>query len=142
MTHWTRDYLGLRYAARGRSREGIDCWGLVCLVYREQLGVELPSYDDEKVSAEEKHEAEALFRGEMGKWSDVPAEEAREFDVLWMRDPHHRLATHVGIVVRPGLMLHASSNQQSGSERGVVSTADYDCGLWHRLLIGVRRHAA
>lgn len=38
-------YLGLSYQAGGRQRPAVDCWGLVCLVYRECLQLELPAYD-------------------------------------------------------------------------------------------------
>lgn len=42
MSHWATQYIGLKYDLGGRTREGLDCWGLVCLAYQEQLSVELP----------------------------------------------------------------------------------------------------
>lgn len=39
-------YIGLPYANNGRSEIGIDCWGLVCLFYKNELNIELPSYVD------------------------------------------------------------------------------------------------
>jgi cell wall-associated NlpC family hydrolase len=41
-THWTTRYVGLPYRAGGRERDGLDCWGLIRLIYREQLGIDLP----------------------------------------------------------------------------------------------------
>jgi cell wall-associated NlpC family hydrolase len=40
---WATEYVGIPYLPRGRSRDGLDCWGLVRLVLSERFGKELPS---------------------------------------------------------------------------------------------------
>lgn len=35
-------YVGIPYKPMGRDQRGIDCWGLVMMVYRDWFGVELP----------------------------------------------------------------------------------------------------
>ena len=41
-----QSYVGLPYKELGREKPALDCWGLIYHVYREQLGIELPLFDD------------------------------------------------------------------------------------------------
>ena len=43
---WARRYIGIPYVNKGRSIDGADCWGIVRLILKEQLNVEVPSYSD------------------------------------------------------------------------------------------------
>ena len=59
---WINDYIGIPYEVGGRNSGAIDCYGLVCKVYHEMLGVELPDWvlDDE-----------IDFGGERGSWTGI-----------------------------------------------------------------------
>ena len=35
-----------RFSRKGAVETGCDCWGLVCLIYRRELGIALPQYAD------------------------------------------------------------------------------------------------
>lgn len=128
---WSNAYVGTPYLEFGRSAEGCDCWGLVHLVYARELGISLPDYLGYG-SAEEHAEINALIsRAETEPvWSNISAT-PRAFDIAVFR--RGRLASHVGIVVRPGLMLHMVGEDCAKHEA-------FETGRWGNRLKGVYRH--
>ncbi len=62
MTQWTDSFIGLPHLDLGRDREGCDCWGLACIVYREELSISLPDYLG-YATTEERGEIAALVEG-------------------------------------------------------------------------------
>jgi len=43
MNHWATKYIGLPYAPGGRDADkGLDCFGLLRLVYKQEQGIEIP----------------------------------------------------------------------------------------------------
>ncbi|WP_386173125.1 C40 family peptidase [Sulfitobacter sp. R86518] len=130
---WSNTYVGIPYQDLGRSVTGCDCWGLAKVVYQAELGLTLPDYRDGYVSAEEQAEVASLIGKETATsiWSLV--EEPVAFDILLFR--HGRLESHVGIYVRPGVMLHMATEDQAKHE-------DYLSPRWHRRLAGIFRFAA
>lgn len=133
---WSDAYIGIPFAPRGATRAGADCWGLARLVFSERLGVDLPSYAEAYVTAEECAEIAVIVAGarDAGPWTGIPAGLERAFDIALFRDVQ-RLASHVAVVARPGLALHVTRDQGSGLIR-------YRDGFWKHRLIGFQRHSA
>lgn len=136
--HWVQRYKGLPFSPRGRTRDGVDCWGVVRMVYAEVLGIELPSYADAKVTDEERAEVERIFRGEIDNapWTEVPDGDERPFDLAYFRRFADGAATHVGVVLGGGLMLHAEEGPRSLSR-----VESYRESYYAKLLVGFRRHS-
>lgn len=131
-TDWIVGYIGIPYLPGGRTRAGLDCWGLVVLVARERFGLELPGFDTSVWATRADSPAIAAVAEEEAKrWLPVePVEDALAGDVLLMRNG--RYATHAGICVAPGRMLHV--------EKGIDSAVDTFLGARHRpRLVGVYR---
>jgi len=129
--HWTERFVGLPYAEFGRTRDGCDCWGLACVIYREELGVSLPEYLG-YASTEEHGELAAIIAGATTSPLWVPVDgNAIAFDVAVFR--RGRLDTHVGIVVHHGLMIHVSRDDCAKIE-------SYRGGVWGHRHTGTYRH--
>lgn len=133
MTHWTRDYVGLPWQRAGRARTGVDCYGLLWLVYREVLGIELASYASETMDAAERAEVSSLIASGrvISPWTAVAFGSEREFDMAVFR--RGGIESHVGIVVAAGRMLHVVE----GAESYVESFA---AGRWRTRLVALHRH--
>jgi len=119
------------FRAGGRDRSGLDCWGLVRLVYAEQCGVELPAYSGLYADVSDQVAVRAIFETERGEWVEVAAPEP--LDAIWCRIAGHEC--HVALSVVPGLMLHALLGHGTRTER-IPSPA------WQRRTIGYYRHSS
>lgn len=100
-------YVGLEFVEHGRSREGIDCWGLVVLLYRDLLGIKLPAYDTgySHTGREDGDSIAAIIDRHRPEWWPI-AEGSEQFGDLinlkiWDRP------MHIGFVFERGRMLHA-----------------------------------
>ena len=131
--HWSRDYVGLPWEFAGRSRDGVDCWGLLWLIYRDVLGIEITSYAQETTDAPEREQIAALMAGELVKspWLDVQPGNERPFDMVVFR--RAGIDSHVGAVVDTGRMLHITHGTESRVER-------FDQGRWKPKLLAIHRH--
>ncbi|WP_165937523.1 C40 family peptidase [Antarcticimicrobium sediminis] len=127
---WASRYVGTPYADHGRSRAGVDCWGLACVVYAQELGIVLPSYAGAYASAEEIDEVDALLYGakERQHWRQVPS--ARPFDLFEFRTGGR--AAHVGIALDARRMLHVHA--------GGAALVEPLQPRWITRRIGIYRH--
>lgn len=125
---WSADYVGIPYKINGRDRDGIDCWGLVRLVYQEQLGVEIPSYAGYYTDDKDHEGMATAFDEGLPDWESVST--PQEFDSIWLRILG--IDCHTGIMLSNGRMLHA----MIGADSCIV---DISSRAWQRRVIGCYR---
>ncbi len=124
--NWWNNYLGLPYQPQGRTREGLDCWGLVRMVYEQEFGIDLPSFTE---AYSEADLAKFLRAVQQEGW--VQADLPRSGDVVLCRVVGSE--SHVGVVTYPGFFLHVREGQDSVIER-------MDSGAWKSRIVGVYRY--
>lgn len=135
MTPWSNAYVGLRWAEKGASRDGVSCWGLVRLRYATDHGIDLPGYDGDFACAAERAEVCAVITRAttIGPWHPVREAEVRDDDVAVFRIGG--IDAHVGLVCGPGLMLTVSRRKDS-------EVVQWTSWLWRSRLSGFYRHVA
>ncbi len=92
--HLLTNYCTVRYLLGGTTRQGWDCSGLVQRVLRENAGVVVPRH--------------ARDQARVGRLV-APTAEPRSGDLLFMLSASGAL--HVGLTLRSGSVLHASSSR-------------------------------
>jgi len=103
---WWNDYIDIPFIAKGRSRSGCDCWGLVYLVYKNIYNIILPTYtntyDDPHATSIVSH----AIRGNMSRWHYIRKDLIQEGNLVLFNI--YKIPCHIGIYTHDGFMLHTS----------------------------------
>ena len=103
---WAARYVGIPFKSGGRGMDGVDCYGLLRLVYKEQFGAELPSLDDAYKNALDTRETAPLAKKYIPLLRGDKTESPKPGDAAVMIE--HGLPTHIGIYAGGGYILHAT----------------------------------
>jgi cell wall-associated NlpC family hydrolase len=123
-------YIGLPFREKGRDRQGLDCWGLLRMIYRERLAVDLPCYTEEYLSTRERDEIARLCGQEKTRWDEVPRGQERPGDAVLLNILGRPV--HVGVVVEPGRFIHVMDGLETCLET-------YASPKWERRVAGFFR---
>jgi cell wall-associated NlpC family hydrolase len=137
MSAWWQEYVGLPFRFDGRDRSGIDCWGLVRLVFAERAGIDLPSYGEIRASDLARVAEIMTAARHLPPWQmEVPVPKARALDVVLMLGRRRGQAAermHVGVMVDAARVLHVEAETAA-----VVVPLDHP--QLRRRVCGVFRH--
>jgi cell wall-associated NlpC family hydrolase len=108
---WAESYITIPYLDRGESHDGCDCWGLLKLIFKEQLGREISSHAD-VAAGDLMAKARKIIKSSetSDEWEKVDQE--KPFDAVLMKGQFRvegavrSLPVHIGLVVTPGKLIH------------------------------------
>lgn len=110
------EWQGTRYRLGGNSKSGIDCSGFTQVTFRDLFGIDLPRTTTEQASEG--------FR--------VAKNEIKTGDLVFFNTGRGPNGKHVGIYVKNGQFLHAST-------KGGVIYSSMDSPYWSRTFWQARR---
>jgi len=130
--NWVRDYIGLPFKTFGRDRSGVDCWGLVALIYRERYGLHLPDYLQDYADEKDSRSLGSLIPEEAARdWRYIELGREQEGDVLVMR--MRGVPMHTALCLGHGRMIHVYEGIDAAME-------SYTGPAWASRLVGIYRH--
>ena len=99
----TDRYLPIPYVDKGADFDGVNCWGLVKLVYEVERGIRLPDYAE--VDEKSGPDVEREINAHRGEWQEASMASLIDFDLLILRV--RNLPWHIGVYVGDGHFMHA-----------------------------------
>lgn len=132
-----RKYIRIPFKSHGRDFSGCDCGGLVWLVYKNELGIELPDWRDmySGTRIENSFELEETISTVLGENGvEVDLKDAKPFDVVSFRI--RNASMHVGLIINKHLFLHVMEGRTNVSIERLANQQ------WRGRVTGCFRHAA
>ena len=127
-----KEYIGIPFKSCGRDSFGLDCWGLLCLIYKERLDITLASYINEYVDAHSYSAISNAVNAHIPEWISIKKGAEQPFDAIIFR--LRGLPIHLGMVIKPRQMIHVLPKLNTCLER-------YDTPLWDKRIRGFYRYA-
>ena len=98
-------YMHLPFKEQGRDHTGVDCYGLAYLIYREQLGLDVPTYTESYTTSKDSEEISAIINRErLSTWQPIAREDVQPGDLVILRIIGQ--PWHCGIMLGKTKFLH------------------------------------
>lgn len=126
---WHNKYIGIPFLDKGRDINGIDCWGLVRLVYKQEYHIDLPNFSS-NYEADDSEQMKDLLAQYKEGWEkiDAPTEGCIVlFNILGVE-------SHMGIAISSTHFLHARDRRDSAIE-------SFESVAWRNRITGFYKYS-
>lgn len=101
-------YIGLPYQENGRTWQGVDCWGLARLYYKEELNIDLPDYSSLYTGSSDSNLSDIIDQQKEG-WHKVTNPIKNDLCLFNI----YGEPVHIGIYIGENKFLHARDGHDS-----------------------------
>jgi len=106
-------FVGIPYKNKGRSFNGVDCYGLICLVYKEILGIVLPSFEELAYEKRWFLKGKNIIMDNVYEgWYEI-SPPYRIFDGILFYLRSKNIVNHIGLYIGRNRILHVFSSSSS-----------------------------
>jgi len=130
-------YIGIPYKNLGRDFDGIDCYGLVYLIFKNERGIVLPDYTELKYDKKwyknscESHITDNISTCATDRGMFVKATKPyREYDCIIFYSGS-RIANHIGLYIGNDKFIHCLEERTSEIDR---------VSMWNKYIYGHMRY--
>lgn len=109
----TRKYLTIPYVFHGRSFEGCDCYGILYLYFREELGIEIDDFAGAVPQYDDYLKSNVMLENACLEWEEIPIGEVRKNDAVII-DSRTNGPIHCGVMISDTEILQTSSRSGPG----------------------------
>jgi len=132
LSEFIQKALGAPFKPKGRDYDGMDCYSVMYLAYRDVLGIEMPTYVDDYVDPGDtdasRRVIQDMIQAQKHNWELVTA--PQPLDVVLFT--YGATRTHLGLMVDEKQFLHCERNIGTVIER-------VDSAKWKSRIEGIYR---
>jgi len=108
-----RKYINLPYKNLGRDFSGVDCYGLLYLIYKKELQIDLPDFVSLQYQKEwYKQNENVILDNIWNQWEQISAP-FKKFDALLFKLNSKMIVNHCGVYVGDQKFIHVYEDSPS-----------------------------
>lgn len=117
-------YIGIPFLEKGRDATGLDCWGLVRLIYKQEYNINLPSFATDYTLSDDDRIGELFAQYKEG-WEVLDNPQPGSAVIFRMFGTE----SHIGVVVDNSRFIHVREGRDTVIE-------SLESGKWAKRIVG------